>query len=145
MARRARGELVEVLQATPLFCGLTRKQLNDLAKRCSERHYDAGDVIVRQLEHSQQMVAILSGSARVVRDGRRVGTVKAGDAVGEMSLIDGFPCSASVIADTPVEALVLYATDFRKLLDDVPAMWRRLLLAQTARVRELDRRAATFG
>ena len=62
-----------------------------------------------------------------------------------MSIIDGRPRSASVIAETAVDAIELYGTAFRKLLDDIPAMTKRLLLAQTARVRELDRRAAALG
>jgi CRP-like cAMP-binding protein len=62
-----------------------------------------------------------------------------------MSIIDGHTTSASVIAETEVEAIELYRTAFQKLLDDVPAMSKRLLLIQTARLRELDRRASSLG
>ena len=50
-----------------------------------------------------------------------------------------------MIAETDVEAIELYRTAFQKLLDDVPAMSKRLLLIQTARLRELDRRASSLG
>jgi len=80
-----------------------------------------------------------------VRDGRTVGSVEAGEVVGEMSLIDGLPCSATVVAQTPIEAIILYRTAFLDLLATVPTLTRRLLLAQTARVRELDKRAAACG
>jgi CRP-like cAMP-binding protein len=62
-----------------------------------------------------------------------------------MSLIDGHPCSASVVAESDVEAIELYRTAFKKLVDDIPAIPMKLLLAQTARVRALDRRAAALG
>lgn len=142
---RARSELVDVLRGSVLFGGLTRQQLNAVAKACFERRYEPGDVIVQQNDQGQQMVALLSGSAKVVQDGRKIATVRAGDAVGEMSLIDGLPCSASVVADAAVEAVVLYRTAFAKLLVSIPTLTRRLLLTQTARVRELDKRAAALG
>lgn len=78
------------------------------------------------------MVAVLSGTARVVCNGRRIATVRTGDAVGEMSLIDGHRTSASVVADTAVDALELHRTAFQELLDDTPAISKKLLLAQTA-------------
>jgi CRP-like cAMP-binding protein len=145
MAARTKANMAEVLGQSVLLRGLTRKQLNAVAKAALERSFDAGDVIVRQVDHGQRMVVLLSGTATVATDGRRIAKVRAGDAVGEMSLIDGHPCSASVVADTPVEAIVLYRTAFRRLLAEVPAISQRLLLAQTARIRELDKRAAALG
>ncbi len=60
-------------------------------------------MILKQLEEAQHMMAIISGLARVVRDGRDVATVSAGDVVGEMALIDGHRRSATVVAETAVE------------------------------------------
>ena len=145
MVGRARAELAEVLRGSRLFSGLNRTQLSTLAKACTARRYEPGDAIVRQLDQGQHMALIVQGKANVVRNGRTIATAGPGDAVGEMSLIDGLPCSASVIAETPIDAVVLYRTTFRKLLADSPALAGKLLLAQTARVRELDRRAATLG
>ena len=145
MAQRTRAELIAALERSPLFGELTRKQLNAVAKACFEHHYGPGDMIVRENDYGQRMVTLLSGSARVVSNGRTIAQVRAGDAVGEMSIIDGHPTSASVVAETPVDAIELYRTAFGKLLDEIPSMSRKLLLAQTARVRELDRRAATLG
>jgi CRP/FNR family transcriptional regulator, cyclic AMP receptor protein len=85
------------------------------------------------------------GRARVVRNGRTIARVGSGETVGEMSLIDGKPRSATVVAETPIEALVLYRTAFRKLLEHVPSLCQKLLLAQTARIRELDKRAGACG
>ena len=145
MANRTRSELISVLEQSALFRGLTRRQLNAVAKACFEQHFEPGDVIVRENDYGQRMVTMLSGTARVVRNGRTIATVRAGDAIGEMSIIDGHTTSASVIAETEVEAIELYRTAFQKLLDEVPAMSKRLLLIQTARLRELDRRASSLG
>jgi CRP/FNR family transcriptional regulator, cyclic AMP receptor protein len=145
MVGRPRSELVEILGRTRLFAGLTKRQLNAIAKVCAERSYAAGDVLVKQLDHGQQMVVLVSGRAKVDRDGLTIGSARPGDVVGEMSLIDGLPCSATVVAETPIEAIIVFRTAFRRLRQTVPALTEGLLLAQTARVRELDRRAAALG
>jgi CRP/FNR family transcriptional regulator, cyclic AMP receptor protein len=144
MAGRSRTELEAALRSTPLFSGLSKRQLGSVAKLCFERTYAEGDVLVRQADTGQLMAALVAGRARVERDGKRLGTVSAGDVVGEMSLIDGLPCSASVVAETSVEAIVLHRTAFRKLLQEAPSLTAQLLVAQTARVRELDRRVAAI-
>ena len=144
MAGRSRSTLESAIQGIPLFSGLTKRQLGSVAKLCFERTYDKGDLLVRQTDVGQLMVALVSGRARVERDGTRLGTVTAGDVVGEMSLLDGQPCSASVVAETAIEAIVLHRTAFRGLLAEAPSITAKLLVAQTARVRELDRRIAAI-
>lgn len=145
LKERPRSERVALIRQTRLFYDLSKRQLDAIAKACSEHVYEPGEALVKQLDHGQQMVILSSGKAKVVRSGRTIGHVKAGDVVGEMSLIDGQPCSASVIAETPVEGIVIYGTTFRKLLDEVPSLARRLLATQTARIRELDAKAAALG
>ena len=68
-----------------------------------------------------------------------------GDVVGELSLIDGKPTSASVVADTPLEAIVLYRTRFTKLLDSTPRLYQRFLVGLAARLREMDQRSEFIG
>jgi len=145
MARRSRSEILEILRGIPLFAHLPKGQLREIAKLCFDEVYETDQVILKQLEEAQQMVAIISGKARVTRDGRAVATVGAGDVVGEMALIDGLRRSAAVVAETTVEGIVLHRTAFLKLLDGNPGMARWLLLAQTARLREADRKLGSLG
>lgn len=146
MAKRRREEFVEIIKSVPMFAGLTKRQLNDVARLCFEVEYAPGDVILKDGERdAQHLAAITKGTARVVRRGKDVATVGPGDVVGEMSLIDGLPRSAAVIAETPVEAIVLYGTAFHALIDDAPSMCWRLLVAQTTRIREFDERLRLIG
>lgn len=137
--------LIEVLHGLPLFSTLSQRQLRGIARECSERHFESGDVLMHELESGQYMLTILSGTADVVHRGTSVATVGPGDAVGEMSLIDDEPRSAAVIATEPVTALVLYRTVFQKLRADHPSMCTKLLQAQTKRLRQSDKRAAATG
>lgn len=145
MARRPRSEMIDIIRGIPLFSGLSKAELREVAKLCFERSYEAGDVILKQREDGQLMVAILSGWARISRDGTDITTVTAGDAVGEMALIDGHRRSASVIAETPLEGIIIYRTTFMKLLNSNPSITRKILLAQTARLREADKKLGAIG
>jgi CRP/FNR family transcriptional regulator, cyclic AMP receptor protein len=145
MAQRTRSELIATLQESALFGELSRRQLNAVAKACFQGHYEPGQVIIKDNDYGVKMVTLVSGTARVEAQGRKLATVKGGDAVGEMSLIDGHRTSASVVAETAVEAIELYRTAFQKLLDDAPAISKKLLVIQTARLRSLDRRASALS
>lgn len=145
MAKLLRTEVIAALQALPLFANLTGRQLKALSAECSLLTYEPEQVIVREQDWGQHMVAITSGTARVVRGAEQLATVGPGDVIGEMSLIDGERRSASVIADEAVEGLVIYGTKFRKLLAEHPTMVMKLLVAQTARLRALDQRRARYG
>ncbi len=145
MPGQSRAAIVSILERTPLFGGLTKRQLKAIAAECSPVRYDDGQVIVKELDWGQHMIAITSGTAKVLRGGRRIAAVEAGAVIGEMSLIDGEPRSATVVADGPVEGVQVFATAFRKLIEEHPTMVMKLLVAQTSRLRDLDKRAAMYG
>jgi len=58
-----------------------------------------------------------------------------GDYFGEMSLIDGKPRSASVVAKGDLRTLSIPAWNFNRLLDDNPEMMRALLVVMSERIR----------
>jgi CRP/FNR family transcriptional regulator, cyclic AMP receptor protein len=141
----SRSGIVEILAEVPLFSTLTRRQLRSVAANCSEAHFRPGEVLVREMEAGQNLLVITAGSAKVLRGGKDIASVGPGEVIGEMSLIDGEPRSATIVAEREVDAFLLYGTAFRKLLADHPEMTLNLLLAQTARLRALDVRAAVYG
>ena len=63
MARRPRSEIQEVLRGVPLFSHLSKGELRELAKLCFEEVYETDQVILKQLEEAQHMVAIITGRA----------------------------------------------------------------------------------
>ncbi len=159
MAEVSRAETLRILDSVPLFSGLTKRQLTTVAKVVDHASFQAGDVLVKELEVGQRLIIIREGTAEVNRrgvvtqqgkgaeqgTGRRLATVGPGDVVGELSLIDGKRTSASVVADTPMETLVIYRTRFTKLLDSTPAMCQRLLVGLAARLRAIDQRTDFIG
>jgi len=126
----------ETLSTVPLFANLSARQLRKLAKSTHQDRYEAGDVIVNEGGTTQTMFVIVEGSAKVVRNGRTISRRDPGDFFGEISMIDGRPRSASVVAETQMSCLVLYHDELRKLLlSDAQLAWD-LLRTLAARIRE---------
>jgi CRP/FNR family transcriptional regulator, cyclic AMP receptor protein len=116
-----REEIVGFLQRVPLFHGLTRRQLDTLAKTFVDRSYKAGQPIVSQGKGGEGFFVITSGAAEAVRerlDGVKVvvNTFGHGDFFGELALLDDGVRTATVTATENVECLVLTSWDFLSIL-----------------------------
>jgi len=151
MPEVSQAETVAMLGEVPIFRGLTKRQLAGVAKLVDHASFEPGAVIVKQGQSGIRLVIFRTGTAAVIRGeiteatglegrGRRLSTVGPGDIVGELSLIDGWPTSASVVAETPVDALVLYRTRFNKLLESTPQLYPRLLTTMAERLRATNQR-----
>jgi len=138
MFRCRRSEKVDLLGKIPLFGRLTQRQLNAVAKHVDEVQLRKGAVLAKQGAQGLEAIIIVDGRARVEGDGRTIAELGPGDVVGEMSVIDGKPRSATVIAETPMNLLVLHRRDFMSVLETVPGFQRKLLVTLCERVRQAD-------
>jgi CRP-like cAMP-binding protein len=139
----AREEYLNHLASVPLFSGCTTRELRAIAKAAVELTLDEGREFVTQGDVGREAFVIVEGRADVTRGGRTIAQLGPGDCVGELSLLDHGPRTASVIAATPLTVLVLGPREFSGLLDEVPTLTHKVLAALAARVRELDAKA--FG
>ena len=135
----SRTKHLEHLAEIPLFSALSKRDLGRIAKASNEITVEAGHVLVDQGDAGREAFVIVEGSATVKRNGRKVGTLSPGDAIGELALLDHGPRTATVTADTELTALVLSAREFAGIIEDVPGLAQKLLAQLAGRVRELDR------
>jgi ribosomal protein S18 acetylase RimI-like enzyme len=93
----------------PLFAGLSAEQVTRLAGVCGVANFAAGDVVFRQGEAADQMHVIFQGEVAITMAGAAaaVGVVRAGECLGEISLLTAASHSATATARTPVETAVL--------------------------------------
>jgi CRP-like cAMP-binding protein len=140
-----RSDKADVLKKVPLFSGLNRRYLNLIAREADEVKVEAGAVLTKQGGLGLEFLLILEGGARVERDGKVIARLGSGDFFGEMSLIDGLPRSAAVIAESPSVLLVIQTRAFRSLLDTVPGLQKRLLVTLCERLRAADTRLASIN
>jgi len=130
----ARDEYLQHLASVPLFSKCTKRQLEEIGKVATALILPAGKVLACQGDVGFEMFILLDGTASVTRDGQRVATLTAGDAVGELAVISGHPRNATVVAETELQILDLTHAGLDQLLDDIPGLAKHLLYEVTARL-----------
>ncbi len=134
---------VDHLASLPLFSSCSKRELQRIARAGDEVTVDAGKELVDQGDIGREAFVILSGTASVRRNGRKIATLGPGDPFGELALLDHGPRTASVVAESELRLFVLTARRFNAVLDEAPGLSRKLLGALASRARELD--SKTFG
>ena len=137
----------DVLSQVPLFSHLNKHDLQVLGSSCRERDYPAGAALLRQGETGVGLFVIVSGRVRVTQhqpggDEHELASLGRGDVLGEMSLLDDLPRSATAMALEPTQALVLPVWDFRAILRDNPDIGISLLSVLSRRLRAAETRPA---
>ena len=94
---------------------------------------------------SREGLLIVDGTARAEVSAEKHVLLHPGEFFGEMSLLDGGPRSATVVADTSVRLLVISRRHFSALLRDVPGLTQTLLVTLSKRVRQAEERAKRLG
>lgn len=134
----------DMLAQVPLFQSLTRHELQVLSVNCRERDYPAGAVLLRQGETGVGLFIITAGTVHVTQttpegNTRDLGDFVRGAVLGEMSLLDDMPRTATVIATEDTRALVIPVWDFRASLREAPEMSIKLLGVMSQRLRAIER------
>jgi len=126
------------LAGIPLFAGAQRRQLERIARLCTEVTVPPGRVLCRQGESGREFFVIEEGTVTVSNSDRQLATLGPGDFFGELALLDGKTRNATVTADSKVRLLVLTRQEFAAVLDDDPAVAVQMLPAIGARLRGED-------
>lgn len=131
------------LGTVPLFKGLTPHELSRFAEVTREKSYPRGSVILFEDDPGDALFIVREGRVKVVlvgEDGREVilGVLAVGDHFGELSLIDDQPRSAHVIAMEDATLLVLRRDDFRRRVEETPAVAWALMQELSRRLRRAD-------
>jgi CRP-like cAMP-binding protein len=132
---------IERLKEVPLFEGCSQRQLRSVAKIARVFDVAADTVLTRAGEAGDEFFLIIDGTARVEVSTEKHVLLHPGEFFGEMSLLDGGPRSATVIADTPVRLLVISRRHFSVLLKEVPGLTQTLLITLSRRVRQAEEQA----
>ena len=118
---------LDLLRRVPLFSLLTVHQAEALGSAVSKRRFKRGEALVVQGQKSDALYLLLTGRARVSASdtrGREVilATLMPGDYLGEMSIIDNEPHSASVHALVQTDVLALGRAEFTRCLAENVSM-----------------------
>ncbi len=135
------------LAQVELLRGLAPEVLEHLASSVRPCRWQPGDLLVEQGAPGDSLIVLLSGAVTVYREtrgGARAALVhlQAPTTLGEVTLFDGAPRSATVEAVRPCEGLELRRSDLLALVATDPAFLDALLRALGALVRRLSEQAA---
>ncbi|MFH2071142.1 MAG: cyclic nucleotide-binding domain-containing protein [Elusimicrobiota bacterium] len=124
--------LSNALKNIGLFSVCTVGEIKEIMTAVTKRHFDKGNIIIKQGEAGDFFFIIGQGDVSVSIDekGRtmnKIATLKAGDYFGEISLLTGQVRNATIIADTPCELFLIYRTEFLGLLSRNPSLEVRFL------------------
>jgi CRP/FNR family transcriptional regulator, cyclic AMP receptor protein len=125
-----------------LFSGGTTKEKRALRKALEQVSAKSGKVLCTEGTTGHEFFYIVDGEAVVRRNNRKVNTLGPGQYFGELALIDRQPRSATVVADTDMDLLVLGHREFTGLLTMMPELSRKILVAMAARLRDADTKAS---
>ena len=141
---------LDLIRRVPLFSLLTGEQAQSIAEGVVKRRYRRGEVIVEQGTKSNALYILLTGRARVVTAdarGREVilAVLQPGDYLGEMSLIDNEPHSATVRAEVQCDVLVLGRPEFTRCLPENSSLSYAIMRGLVSRLRAADRQIESLA
>lgn len=129
----------QALAAAPLFEGLSKKELAQLARQTEDLEFEAGTVLCKEGATGREFFVIVNGEVDVAKKGRRIATLGPGDFIGEIAIIQHGPRTATVTTKTPVRLFVLTSQAFFALLDRNPGVERKVLRALAKRLGETSK------
>lgn len=141
---RTKDHKVEKLAQVDLFRRCDQKHLQAIAGVVDEVEIAAGSVLFKEGQSARAAYVIVEGEVEVEIGGEVVAKVGAGETVGEMSLIDHAPRSATVTATAPVKAYAIHASNFVPLLEDNPSVAIAIMQDLSERLRNLENDPAKF-
>src|ERR1700760_5094409 len=106
------------LTAIPIFSDLSETEANRLAAFATETSAAEGQILMKEGDYSVELIAIEEGTADVLQGGQTVASLRAGDLIGEMGLLERRPRNADVIATSPMRLIKLTHWEIRRMSED---------------------------
>ena len=141
---------LDLLRRVPLFSLLTVAQAEVISGAVIKRRFKRSEALVEQGQKSNALFILLTGRARVVTSdsrGREVilATLAQGDYLGEMSIIDNEPHSATVRAEVQTDVLMLGRAEFARCLTENASMSLVVMRGLVKRLRHADRKIESLA
>ncbi len=128
------------LRAIPLFADLDRHAIESLSRCTDDVDVPEGKELVHEGDFGYEFFVIADGRAEVRHDGETLAELGPGDFFGELALSGNDRRNASVVAVTPLTAIVMTRSAYRQMRRDIPAVCERIETVVQDRGRELAER-----
>ncbi len=120
-------ETIDLLRGTAIFEDLDESGLQQIQERLIMLQFEPGDLVFREGAPGRYVCFVVDGELEVLKDTEGgasipIASLGPGRSMGEMSIIDGLTCSATVITRKPSRVLALTRDDFERLVDEEPRL-----------------------
>ncbi|MFQ5557053.1 MAG: cyclic nucleotide-binding domain-containing protein [Acidimicrobiales bacterium] len=128
----------EALDNIELFSQLSKRERRHITRLMTPVGVKAGRVLTKEGDVGREFMIIIEGSATVRRRGRVLAKLGPGDFFGELAVVAGVPRTATVTADTEMVLETLNRREFSALLDESPALAKKILVGAVRRLHEIE-------
>lgn len=130
------AKIADNLEMTALSNELSFDEIRELGNHLKVFKIPAEDILFREGDTESYMGILIKGRLQVIKEDalgrqRRISRIGPGKTVGEMSLIDGEPRSASIRAEDEAVVMILFEGHFKEILETKPRLGVKLLLYLT--------------
>ena len=139
MLLRRKSQKIDLLKKVPLFSNLSQRHLGKISKHADQVQVERERVLAQEGKIGWEFIFVLDGKARVEKNGKLIRQLSRGDFFGEISLIDGEPRTATVIAETDMTLLTVHTRSFNHLLDAIPGLQKKMLVSLCKYLRRAEK------
>jgi CRP-like cAMP-binding protein len=125
----------DTLKRVPLFAGLDRRELEQIASSMKERRFSPGDTVTEEGAGGAGFFIVEEGEADVSVDGQPRGTITPGNYFGEIALLTGSDRTATITAKSAMLCWGMTPWDFRPLVENNSAIAWKLLTAMADKLK----------
>jgi CRP-like cAMP-binding protein len=108
------------LKSIPLFANLSDRERAEVARFADEVDVPAGKTLAEEGEFAYEFFVIQQGTAEVTKDGKVLAQLGPDDFFGEIGLVESERRTATVVAKSPMELIVMFGPNFRRLERELP-------------------------
>ena len=123
------------LKAVPIFAGLSDAELTHVARWTEEIDVPEGKQLIGEDAFGHEFFVIEDGHAEVLQDGESIRLLGSGDFFGEIALLESERRTATVVARSPMQLIVMHRRDFKQMEREMPAVAQKVEQAIRERFR----------
>lgn len=114
------------LKTIPLFASLSERERDQVAHWADEVDVAEGKHLIDEGQFGYEFFVIEEGNAQVRHGDETIAQLGPGDFFGEIALVEEQRRTASVIATSPMRAIVMFGRDFRQMESELPGVAARI-------------------
>jgi len=127
-----KGEVVAMLEDNNMFADFDRQELHTLADYCQAYLAPKDTIVFNEGDQSSYLCLLVEGKLSVLKDSdgeksKKLVDVRPGKTIGEMSVIDGLPYSATVKSSGNSKLILITKENFAKITEDHPRLGVKIL------------------